>query len=204
MNIQNILQSEINLPSIAKQIKYLTNAIDIQASDCVFVMVDIQEKFRGIIHELETVSKNSDILNRSAEILDIPMLITEQYPQRLGKTLTEIYKPANAACFEKSKFSIFTEEVTEYLNTKHKPVLVVYGIEAHICITQTCLEAVKESYHVILVADAVSSRKQYSKDVALNMLSQKGVEIVTTEMLLFRFLKDAKHPNFKEISKLIK
>ena len=83
-------------------------------------------------------------------------------------------------------------------------MLVFYGIEAHVCVLQSCLDAIKKGYHVLLVADAISSRKEYSKKITLKMLGSKGVEIVTTEMLLFRLLKDTDHERFKEISRLIK
>jgi len=204
MDIKELMSDCVNLRSLSTQIKYLTDSADIGVEDCLFIMIDIQEKFRGIIHELETVVKNSDILNKASEILKIPLIVTEHVPEKLGKTLTELYVPENVFRFEKTRFSVFDEKISEFVESMSKPVLVIYGIEAHICILQSCLDAIKRGYHVLLVADAISSRKEYNKDVGIKMLSQKGVEIVTTEMLLFRLIKDAKYESFKDIAKLIK
>ena len=204
MNIGELMNDCVNIRSLSTQIKYLTDSIDIGVEDCLFIMVDIQEKFHGIIHELDAVVKNSDILNRASEILGIPLVITEHVPEKLGKTLNEIYMHDDTCRFEKTRFSVFNDEISEFVKNIGKPVIVIYGIEAHICILQSCLDAIKKGYHVLLVADAISSRKEYSKEVAIKLLSQKGVEVVTTEMLLFRLIKDAKHERFKDIAKLIK
>ena len=207
-NLFKITQ-DINLESISNQIRYLTNSADIKADDCIFVMIDIQEKFFTVIDNINEVIENATILNKASEILNIPLVITEQYPKGLGITIKNIFQPEKSIKLEKTLFSIFNsgfESILENYKEKNgeKPVLVLYGIETHICVTQSVLDAIKKAYHVIIVADAVSSRKAYSKEIALKLFSDKGVEIVTTEMLLFRFLKDAKHPKFKEISNLIK
>ena len=176
--------------------------LSITSDDCIFIMVDIQERLIDAMQDRDLLLKNAVILNKATEILTIPLVVTEQYPERLGKSVIDY--PEKHQYFSKTRFSIFTDEATEYIKNLEKPILVVYGIEAHICVTQTCLDAIQQGYHVLLVTDAISSRKEYSKEIALKMLSDKGVELVTTEMILFRFLKDAKHPHFKEISKLIK
>jgi isochorismate hydrolase len=204
MEINDLALANINLKSISTQAKYLTDSTDISPADCLFIMVDLQERFKDIIHNMEEVIKNSDILNRAAELLEIPLLITEQSPEKLGKTLPELHFPEHAKLIEKTSFSVFDETISSYIESTQKPVLVIYGIEAHVCITQSCLDAIKRAYHVLLVYDAISSRAQQSKKIAVKMLSHKGVEIVTTEMLLFRLLKDAKHPKFRDISKLVK
>ena len=176
--------------------------MNIQTDNCIFIMIDLQESLINAMQEKETLIKNTEILNKSTEILDIPLIVTEQYPEKLGKSVA--YLPEKHKYFSKTKFSIFTDEATEYIHKLDKQVLIVYGIEAHICVTQTCLDAIEKGYQVILVADAISSRKEYSKEIAIKMLTDKGVEVVTTEMILFRILKDAKHPCFKEIAKMIK
>ncbi len=176
----------------------------INPNDTLFIMIDIQEKFRDVIDSLDLVSKNSDILNRSAELMQLPILVTEQYPKGLGKTLEEIYIPASATRFEKVSFSIFNEEISSFLVNQPRSTLVLYGIETHICMYQSALDALAKGYKVYFVADAVSSRTKANKEAALNRLSTLGVNIVTTEMLLFEMLVNSKHPAFKEISKLVK
>ena len=176
--------------------------LSITSDDCIFIMIDIQERLIDVMQDKETLLKNAEILNKATEILSIPLIVTEQYPEKLGKSV--VTYPEKHKYFSKTRFSAFTKEVTEYINHLNKPIIIVYGIEAHICVTQTCLDALQKGYHVLLVADAISSRKEYSKEIAIKMLSDKGVELVTTEMILFRLLKDAAHPKFKEISKMIK
>ncbi len=176
----------------------------INQKNAIFVMIDIQEKFVPVISDIDSIIKNSTILNKSAEILDIPQVVTEQYPKGLGKTINSIYLSPKAKIFEKGGFSIFNEEIKNHLKSLNKQILVLYGIEAHICLTQTALDALKNSYNVYFVADAVSSRNSFSKEIAFRRLEQAGVKLVTTEMLLFEILESSKHPNFKEISKLVK
>lgn len=208
MEITNKL-GNINMDYIVNYVKYMSKASELTSDDCVFVMIDIQESFSSVIYDFDEVVKNSNILNKASEIFNIPVIITEQYPKGLGHTHQDIFIPEKATRLEKTKFSIFTDEFMtkiEEISTEKgkKPILVIYGIETHICVTQSILDALSNSFYVLLVADAVSSRKLYSKEIAIKMLESKGVEIVTTEMLLFRFLKNAKHTNFKEVSKLIK
>ncbi|MCL2062979.1 MAG: isochorismatase family protein [Candidatus Cloacimonetes bacterium] len=184
--------------------KEKTNFYNIYCEDCIFIMVDIQEKFKDIIYKMQNVVKNADILNKVSEILEIPLIVTEQSPDKLGKSIENIYLPASHKYFQKTKFSAMTDEVKEYTDELDRKVLIVYGIEAHVCITQTCLEASQIGYDVVLISDAVSSRKAYSKEIALNLLEKSKINVVTTEMLLFNLLNDAKHPKFRDISKLVK
>ncbi|MDD3051739.1 MAG: isochorismatase family protein [Candidatus Cloacimonetes bacterium] len=170
----------------------------------MFVMIDVQEKFREKIAELGTLIKNCSILNQSAEILGIPLLITEQYPSGLGKTLNEIYIPADVKIEEKKSFTVFEKDISTLIAKQGKEQLIIYGIEAHICVTQTCLDAIDKSYEVFLVLDAVSSRDKNNKNIAVNRLIKAGCEAVSTEMLLFELLHSAEHPKFKEIAKLVK
>lgn len=173
-------------------------------NNLLFIMIDIQEKFSNVISHIEDVVKNAVILNKSAEILSIPLIITEQYPKGLGKTLDSIYVPNSANIFEKSSFSAATDDVINCIKNSKKTQIVLYGVETHICLTQTALTLKEMGYDVIMIADAVSSRKDSNKEIALKRLIQNNIEIVSTEMLLFEILQNSKHPGFKQISALIK
>ena len=172
--------------------------------ETLFLMIDIQEKFENVIFSMDEVLGNANILNRSAEILEIPLIITEQYPRGLGSTCKSIYIPEGTPIVEKFKFSAFTPEVAELIKQYKKPNIVIYGVETHVCLTQTALELKANGYKVGIVADAVSSRYVDNKLYALTRLGDLGIQILTTEMILFELLNSAKHPKFKEISKLIK
>lgn len=172
--------------------------------DTLFLMIDIQEKFENVIFAMDEVLNNANILNKSAELLGIPLIITEQYPKGLGSTSNSIYIPKNTPIIEKIKFSSYTAEVAELIKSYQKPNIVIYGVETHVCLTQTALELKAHGFKVGIVADAVSSRHIDNKLYALTRLGDLGIQILTTEMVLFELMNNAKHPKFREISKLIK
>lgn len=173
-------------------------------NETVFLMIDIQEKFENVIFLMDEVIKNANILNRATELLDVPLLVTEQYPKGLGNTSKQVYLPNNTPIVEKTQFSACTEEVIELLRNYERANIIVYGVEAHVCLLQTAIELKKNGFKVGIVADAVSSRHVDNKLYALTRLESLGFEIVTTEMILFELMKDSKHPKFREVSKLIK
>ena len=174
----------------------------IQNHNLLFIMIDVQEAFRGKAWNEELTIKNISILNQSATILEIPIFITEQYPKGLGPTLPEV--KIDCPIYEKTQCSIFTDEIKEAIRRANCHQLVIYGEETHVCILQSVIDAVAEGYKCIVVADAVTSRTEMNRFYALERIKQEGGLIVTTEMLLFELVRDAKHPKFKEISKLVK
>ncbi len=170
----------------------------------IFAMIDIQESFKPVMKELDSIIKTANILNKSAEILSIPLIVTEQYPKGLGHTCEEIYVPETAGIFEKKVFSIFTPEIKEEIKSSGRTQIVLYGIESHVCLTQSALDAIEEGIEVFYVENGVASRDNCDKIIAVRRLSQLGVQVVSYEMLLFEIMQSAKHPHFKEISQLIK
>ena len=165
-------------------------------------MIDIQEKFRKAIPDIDKVIKNSSIMNRFAEMHNIPVFVTEQYPEGLGKTMEDIYVPSHAKPFTKTRFSIFDDKIDRFIHRKNN--IVIYGIEAHICVAQSALDAKKKGFNTYVIADAVSARTDENKDIAINRLRQEGCVITSTEMFIFEMIKDSNIPQFKEISKLVK
>jgi len=172
--------------------------------NCIFVMIDIQDKFKGKIYNWEKIIHNANILNKAGDVMQIPLLITEQYPAGLGRTVSDIHIPLSALIYEKKKFSIFTPEISDWLKKQDRNQLVIFGIEAHVCVTQSCLDAIQTGYKVFLVNDAISSRTEDNKKVAIDRLHKSGCEIVSTEMILFELMQTAEFIKFKEISGLIK
>lgn len=170
----------------------------------IFLMIDVQERFSDVIFNMFEVVDNASILNRSAELLEVPLMITEQYPKGLGHTIPEIYIPKETKIYEKKKFSAYTDEVAEEIERLGATSVIIYGVETHVCLTQTALELVENGFKVGVISDAVSSRTHDNKLYALTRLQSAGIEILTTEMILFEFLESANHPKFREISKLIK
>ncbi len=173
-------------------------------SNTLFLMIDIQEKFEHVIFAMDEVVRNTNILNKGAEILNIPLLVTEQYPKGLGKTMSNIYLPNSVRVFEKNKFSSLIPEIHSFIKDNAIKNVVIYGVETHVCLTQTALELLANNINVGIIADAVSSRHVDNKLYALTRLGNLGVEILTTEMILFEIMVTSQHPKFREISKLVK
>lgn len=170
-----------------------------------FVLVDIQDKFIPVIHNIEEVISNANILTKSAEILKIPLIVTEQYPKGLGHTSKKIYIPNKSRIFEKMSFSCFgNEKFVEEIKKLCIKSIVLFGIEAHVCVLKTALDALKNNYEVHVVGDAISSRKYENKVLAIERMRQSGAFIASTEMILFQLMDVAGTEEFKLISKLIK
>jgi nicotinamidase-related amidase len=170
-----------------------------------FVLVDVQEKFIPVIHDVDKVIKNSNVLIGAAEILGIPLIVTEQYPKGLGKTCERIKLPKDSKVIEKVHFSCFGSggflKEVEKLKVKS---IILFGIEAHVCILNTALDALKNGFEVHVVADAVSSRSAENKSIEIERMRQSGAFIASTEMILFQLMEKSGTGEFRQISKLIK
>ena len=177
----------------------------LRKENTTLLVIDIQERLMPVIDQQEQIFKNANCLIKGAEILNIPVVVTEQYPKGLGNTCTEIELPELPAIFEKTCFSCMqSEQVLQQLEQAERKSLIICGVEAHICVLKTALDALKSGFEVHVVADAVSSRTQENKQIALERLRQSGVFIVSTEMALFQLIDEAGTEQFKAISKLIK
>ena len=167
--------------------------------DTTILCIDIQQKLIKIAND--EIKANIIKLMKAASILDIYTLITEQYPKGLGDTIDEIKSIKDFKRVEKTTFSAL--KTPDFPEIKNKNV-IIFGIETHICVFQSALDLIKKGYNVIIVPDCCASRTDFSKNTALNTLSQAGAWIMNLEMILFEFLKSSNHPHFKEIQNLIK
>eukprot|EP00933_Yihiella_yeosuensis_P016162 TRINITY_DN13909_c3_g1_i1.p1 TRINITY_DN13909_c3_g1~~TRINITY_DN13909_c3_g1_i1.p1 ORF type:complete len:198 (-),score=37.27 TRINITY_DN13909_c3_g1_i1:108-701(-) len=175
----------------------------LQPSNVAFLMCDLQEKFRDVIFGMPQVLVAAKALVQGAEIFDIPLLVTEQYPERLGHTVPEL-DVSKAKVFAKTKFSMCTNEfISELEGTKRKAV-VLFGIETHVCMQQTALDLLHAGYQVHVVADCASSQRQLDKDIALERLRHAGCFITTAESVLFELLRSKDAPEFKAVSGVAK
>lgn len=174
----------------------------IKSTEALLLIIDVQEKLVNMLEENEV--KDSAIkIAKACGILEIPTVITEQYPKGLGSTIEEIKNALpNAEYVEKTTFSALKEEdVNKFLSQKQ---VIILGIETHICVLQTAMDLLNEGYEVFVVQNACGSRSKENKQAALRRLVHAGAQIVTTEMVLFELLEGSKHPNFKEVQALIK
>lgn len=174
----------------------------IKNEEALLLIIDVQDKLVAMLND-ENLKNDAIKLAKTASILNISTVITEQYPKGLGSTIEEIKEVLpNAEYVEKTTFSAFKEdEVKKLLSQKQ---VILFGIETHICVLQTAMDLLNEGYEVFLVQNACGSRNDDNKQAALRRLIHAGIQIVTTEMVIFELLESSKHPNFKEVQELIK
>lgn len=174
--------------------------------DAAILIIDLQEKLMKAMKDREKVYKNTGLLMAVAKELDIPVVLTEQYPQGLGSTVKEIKDslPSNYYLLEKFKFSAYVDEMRDILNKIGRKTMVVTGSETHVCVFQTTRDLVEAGYKVHLVADAVCSRFEENYRNGLQLMGNLGAVITNTETVLFDLLEYSNTPEFKAISPLLK
>jgi len=178
----------------------------LKPENTVFLLCDIQDRFRPIIWRGETIVRTANYLTSVAKALDIPVVITQQYTKVFGETVKDVFADQehfkSCKVFDKKNFSMCTDEVKSHLNDLNKKSVVLFGIEAHVCVQQTCLDLLEEGTEVHLIADGISSQQPYDREIALQRMSQAGAYLTTAQSTAFMLMKSAEHANFKTVSKL--
>jgi nicotinamidase-related amidase len=175
--------------------------------NALLVVVDLQQKLMPAMSDSESVTARAALMVRAAAELGLDVAVTEQYPKGLGSTVSEIatWLPEDVKVCEKTAFSVFkSPEFMENLISRKREVLIFVGVEMNVCLLQSVLDARSAGSEVIVVADAIGSRKNSERDWALETARQSGATVLGSEAVLFMLMRDAKHPNFKAISALIK
>ncbi|WP_334135167.1 isochorismatase family protein [Tepidimonas sp.] len=196
----------------------------LDASDCQLVLVDYQPRLMPVMAHGEEVLQRAEVLSALATLFDVPIWGTEQVPQRLGAMV----EPLRGRCrrvLTKSAFNACDDGLVELLrpsaprpagNARSLPrhlqkasaparqTIVLAGCEAHVCLLQTALGLLEHELDVWVVTDASASRRERDRDTAFDRLAAAGVELVTTEMVGFEWLRDARDPRFREALTLIK
>lgn len=188
------------------------------------VLVDYQEKLMPAISQNELVLRHALHLAQAADILHVPIWATEQNPSKLGQNPPEL-RDLCQQTLPKMAFSGVHEGLLDVLrpqqeaagnarslprhlkkkaHTNTRNSIVLAGCETHICLLQTALELLEQDFDVWVVVDACSSRTQANRDAAFDRLATAGAELVTTEMVLFEWLRSAEHTAFKPVHTLIK
>lgn len=173
---------------------------------CIFLLVDVQEKLYPHVRNKEELLRNTQLLLRFAKIMNIPLLVTEHYPKGLGRTIEEVRALIpDAAPIVKTTFSCCGNDALVSALKKHDAKqLVLFGIETHICIEQTALDAKAMGYDVHVVADAVSSRATANIEIGLERMRDCGVVITSTETVLYEIMQSKDIGEFKEVLPLLK
>ncbi|MBE7711895.1 MAG: isochorismatase family protein [Cyanobacteria bacterium SIG31] len=172
----------------------------------LMIIIDIQEKLVNVAFNKNSLEQKAIKLVSAMKTLNIPTIITEQYPKGLGETIKSIKDTGiEALFFEKTDFNALKDKILlQKLKEINKKQIILFGIETHICVHQTAAALVNLGYDVTIAKDACGSRAESEYLSALDYMKTYGCKIKTTEMIIFELLKTAKHPNFKEIQTLIK
>lgn len=176
------------------------------AENMALVVVDIQERFAPAVTGFEEIVKNSVTLIKGFQVFGVPILVTEQYPKGLGKTVPEVAESLeNSPVIEKLTFSCAQEQAFfARLSDLKAQKVVVCGIEAHVCMHQTVHDLLHNGYQVFVPVDATGSRAPHNKQIALARMKQAGAILTSTEMILFEMAFEAGTESFKRIQKLVK
>jgi nicotinamidase-related amidase len=170
-------------------------------------VIDMQEAFRNVMPDFGEVASRIAKAVQGARLLEVPVIVTEQYPKGLKHTAEEIlpHLPRDSNVIEKICFSSCGADgfQSQLIARNIKQVMVV-GIEAHICVAQTVLDLLSADLEVHLLVDCITSRKRESKEVALARLTQAGAVPSNLEMALFEMMRTADSPQFKAVQSLIK
>ncbi|MCD6352617.1 MAG: hydrolase [Proteobacteria bacterium] len=175
----------------------------LRPDDSLFVIIDMQEKLVPVMTDKGKIVDNVIKLVRFSRIIDLPIFVTEQ--EKLGNTIPEVREELpDIQPVTKVDFSCFESlEFAEVIRKAKRNTLIISGIEAHVCVVQTALQALSD-YRVHVVSDAVSSRSSHNREVALQRMRQCGVTITSTEMVIFELLKKAGTDTFRKVLNLVK
>ena len=185
----------------------MNKIIKLSREFAALAVIDMQEAFRPVMSDFGEVASRIATAVEGARLLEVPVIVTEQYPKGLKHTAEEIVArlPAELKAIEKSCFSSCGSEdfLSQLIGRNIKQVLVC-GIEAHICVLQTSLDLLERGFEVFMLVDCITSRKPENKQAALARLAQAGAIYSTLEMALFEMMRSADSPQFKAIQKLIR
>jgi nicotinamidase-related amidase len=175
----------------------------LESGQCALVVVDIQEKLLPPIFQKEQLVRNAQLLIRAAAVLQVPAIVSTQYAKGLGATVPEIASllPETEA-IDKDRFSCFGSDAFCNLLKRlpgNRNTLLLCGMESHICVAQTALAALRESYLVHVASDAVSSRTEWNWKIGLERMRAAGAVISSTEMMIYELMCSSSSPAFKEM-----
>lgn len=178
----------------------------INNSDSILLVVDVQTSLLPAVMNSNLIIKNIHKLIAAKEKLAIPIIVTEQYPKGLGRTISTILESVKEGeVLPKTHFSLIHEaNILEVIKSINRRQLVICGMEAHVCVLQSALDLKKQGYDVYVTLDAISSRKESDYNAALDRFRNNGIHVVTTEMVIFEWLMKADTNEFRDLLPLLK
>ncbi|MBW2560971.1 MAG: hydrolase [Deltaproteobacteria bacterium] len=172
----------------------------------LLIVIDIQESLARVMHGKNALFENLQKIIKGSEILNIPLIVTEQVPEKLGATVPEISPLLVAVSpISKSSFSCCGEDrFMRELDGMKRGQILVAGIESHVCVYQTTVDLIRMGYEVHIVTDCISSRTAGNRALGIERMKDEGAQPTSTEMALFELLKIAGGDRLRKISRLVK
>ena len=176
------------------------------SENAVLLIIDVQGKLAHLMHKKNELIRHIAGLIRVAYFLNIPIIITEQAPEKIGKTVPEITELLKGQQpIAKNFFSCCGQgQFMQDLKALNRKQVIITGIEAHVCVYQTIRDLMDRQYEVQVVGDAVSSRTEANRDFALERIRAFGVDVTSTELIVCELLRTSEHEKFREVINLIK
>jgi len=169
---------------------------------CALLVIDIQERLLPHIDDGQAVLDHAVWLVKIAQRLSVPTMVSEQYPKGIGPTVAVLREQTFAGAIgEKLHFSCVAAKCLDGLPGAERAQIIVTGIESHVCVLQTVLDLRRQGKDVFVVADAVGSRRAADKELALARMRAEGAHIVSREMVVFEWLRQAGTDEFRQISR---
>jgi nicotinamidase-related amidase len=181
------------------------NTLDITRT--ALAVIDVQESFRPHVDDFAGLAARVALVVRAAQLLGVPVVVTEQYPKGLGRTAAEIraalpedFEPVEKTAFSSCGAQTFVAQLEEAGARQ----VMLCGLEAHVCVNQTAHDLLALGLQVHVLTDCVSSRSSHNRQVGIEKMMRSGAIPSSTELALFELMRDARHEQFKAIQKLIK
>jgi nicotinamidase-related amidase len=192
---------------MSKRVSGARHANTLDAERAALVVIDMQESFRNVVTDFSETAARIALFAHGMQLLGVPLIVTEQYPKGLGRTAGEIRMvlPAGFEPVEKTAFSSCgaPEFIARLDETGARQVLLC-GIEAHICVSQTAHDLIAHGLQVHLLTDCITARTEDNRRIGLKKMELAGALPSSVETALFELMRDARHEQFKTVQKLIK
>lgn len=177
----------------------------LKKDNAILIFIDVQGRLSELVDGAEALFGNLRRLLQGMDALGVPVIVTEQIPEKLGPTREEFQELIKEPVIAKSSFGCCEEPAFfQTLEKTDRKQVILCGIETHVCVYQTAMQLIATGHKVYVVTDAVSSRDPANKTLALRRMENEGARLTGTEMVLFELLGDAKNSAFKSILQIVK
>jgi len=172
----------------------------------LLLIVDFQQAMLKVMDGWEQIARRVNQLTQAADVLGVPIVLTEQYKKGLGGTIPEVLgEIATPLVFEKEHFSACLEkDFLPFVSSFERETIVLAGMETHVCVLQTGLDLIRAGFKVHLAADAVASRGDRNRDIAIDLFRQAGAVITSTEIVIFQWARRANTEEFRKVLPIVK